>query len=318
MNRLLLLALISTLPASAIVITTGDPNSSAYTVGYQESVGGVNLSGVVKITSSRGGCTGSLLGDGYSILTAAHCITTAYGAPVATGITANFQGPSGFVPLTVDLTFVDPAYTGDATVGGDLAVLRLTGLAPSYATRYSLFSGLVTTDPIVLAGYGYSGTGATGYNSGTYGFGTLRAGTNAYVLDGSEVGWSDSLLLGQFYDANQPLTNGLESPNPYTSADEVMIAPGDSGGPSFYNGSLVGVHDLIVCFSPENSSNCSVPPSVSTTLNASYGQIFADVSVSSNAEWIQAQMVPEPGTWSFSVSMTLLVLARRYIRGLRK
>ncbi len=33
--------------------------------------------------------------------------------------------------------------------------------------------------------------------------------------------------------------------------NEVDIAHGDSGGPSFYDGEIMGVHDLIVCFSAE-------------------------------------------------------------------
>ncbi len=299
------LALLLATPAWAIVITTGDPNSSAYTVSYQESVGGVNLSGVVKVTSSIGGCTGSLLGDGYSILTAAHCVKS--GSSLATGITASFQGASGFVPFTVDLTSVDPAYNGDATMGGDLAVLRLSSAAPSWASRYSLFSGAMpTTDSILLAGYGLSGTGTTGANLG---YGTLRAGTNQYVTNAAAYDWSSTLLLGQFYDVNTPSTNALADPTPYSASDEVMIAHGDSGGPSFYNGSIIGVHDLLVCVSV--TSSCSTPPSISPSLNSYFGQIFADVSVSSNLNWIQAQMVPEPGTFTLLAPLALFLYRRK-------
>ena len=295
-------------PAWAIVITTGDPNSSVYTVGYQEVVGGVNLSGVVKVTSSRGACTGSLLGDGYSILTSAHCVTSAYGSSLATGITASFKASSGFVPISVDLTFIDPAYTGDATLGGDLAVLRLNGAAPSWASRYSLFSGGMPTNPLVIAGYGLSGVGATG---ATLAYGTLRAGTNQYVTTGAEFGWSGNLLMGQFYDASRASSNALNAANPYSASDQVMIASGDSGGPSFYAGSIVGVHDLLVCISPENNDNiCAVPPSITASLNSSFGQIFADVSVSAKRDWIEAQMLPEPGTFLL-FAPPLVFLCRR-------
>lgn len=304
MTRAVVFAFLLACPAWAIVITTGDPNSSAYTVGYQETVGGINLSGVVTVTSSIGGCTGSLLGDGYSILTAAHCVTS--GSGLATGITASFQGASGSVPFSVDLTSVDPAYTGDATLGGDLAVLRLSAEAPTWATRYSLFTGTPSTSPILLAGYGLSGVGTTG---ATLGYGTLRAGTNEYVTTGTSFGWSSTLLMGQFYDSAISTTNALSAAHPYSAADEVMIAHGDSGGPSFYAGSIVGVHDLLVCVSV--TSDCSQPPSISPTLNSYFGQIFADVSVSGNVSWIDAQLVPEPGTMVLLSPVALFLCRRR-------
>ena len=64
-------------PLRAIVVASGDPNSSSVVVAYNQVVDGVNLNGVVELDTSSGvGCSGSLLSDGYSILTAGHCVAS--------------------------------------------------------------------------------------------------------------------------------------------------------------------------------------------------------------------------------------------------
>jgi hypothetical protein len=101
-------------PLRAIVVAGGDPNSSSVVVGYNQSVDGVNLSSVVEVTSSIGSCSGSLLSDGSSILTAGHCVTSAYGSPIATNITVYFMGSSGMVAESVSNVQVDPGFTGNS------------------------------------------------------------------------------------------------------------------------------------------------------------------------------------------------------------
>ena len=100
------------------------------------------------------------------------------------------------------------------------------------------------------------------------------------------------MLIGQFYDVNNPSTNGLGLTSPYSSSDEVTAALGDSGGPTFYNGQIIGVHDVIICLTAKDSDPCSVPPSVSTYNNSYYGELWGDVSVAGNATFIEG--VPEP------------------------
>ena len=275
-------------PVRAIV--TAFSGYSGVVSGASPVVNGVDLNGVVELITNTGiGCSGSLLSDGFSILTAGHCVTSSYGSALPTSVNVSFLGPSGgFVSDTVSAYFVDPLWTGDSTLGGDLAVLRLAQQAPAFATGYSLFTGTPTTAPELIAGYGLGGTGLTGAVTG---FGTLRAGTNEYVAYGSIFGWSSSLLVSQFYDSLIASTNALGIPVPYTAFDEVNISRGDSGGPSLYNGQIIGVHDLGICLSV--STECSVPPSVSTSNNSFFGELFGDTSVSANAAWIQAQEVPE-------------------------
>ena len=110
----------------------------------------------------------------------------------------------------------------------------------------------------------------------------------------------------------------MNASNPYTSRfDEVDIAPGDSGGPSFYDGEIVGVHDLDVCFvNTQNSSICATPPSLSTSNNSYFGEMYADTSVYPNLNWIQAQEAPEPRTLSLMLGALVasLMLRARAVR----
>ena len=300
-------------PLLAIVVAGGDPNSSSVVATYNNEVfDGINLSGVVTISSSIGACSGSLLADGSSILTAGHCVASAYGGSIATGITVSFMGDHGFVQETVSNVQVDPGYNGDSDLGNDLAVLTLSQPAPSFAVGYSLFtSSLIPPIPVVLAGYGYGGTGTTGANNSTYPFGALRVGTNEYEGNGHEFfNWSSNLLVGQFYDFNTPSTNALGVAHPYSSSDEVDTSFGDSGGPTFYAGKIIGVHDLGICM---GDSVCNVPPSEGSADNSYFGEMWADTSVAGNLRFIQNAEVPEPG----SCSLVLLGLAAAGFLGRR-
>jgi hypothetical protein len=114
------------------------------------------------------------------------------------------------------------------------------------------------------------------------------------------------MLVGDF--DNGTTTNNALGTTDSDITDEVDISFGDSGGPSFYGGQIIGVHDLIACFSATSSSPCLVPPdgpSVSTSDSSYFGQLFADTSVSADASWIESAEVPEPA----SCSLVLLGLA---------
>jgi V8-like Glu-specific endopeptidase len=300
------------LPAPAWAIVVSGTNAGSASVAYGQIVDGVNLSGVVTVTSSIGGCTGTLLSDGFTILTAGHCVTTAYGAALASNIAVGFLGPAGSVSVAVSSVTVNPGYTGDSTVGGDLAVIHLAAPPPSFAVGYALYTGSTPSGPEVIAGYGITGTGATGAN-GSYG--SLNAGENVYVTTGAHFSWSSTLLIGEFYDSSNPSTNALGSildPSPYAAADQVDISHGDSGGPSFYNGFLIGVHDLGICYTTGNV--CSVPPAINSSNNSYFGDLYADVSVASNSSWILAQEVvstPEPATGALMAAAAFLLFLFR-------
>jgi hypothetical protein len=308
----LLLALCFASQVSAIVIANPSVYSGVVSAS-NPSYDGVNLSGVVEVVIDGFiDCSGSLLSNGDSILTAGHCIVSKYGRALPTSGVVTFMGPNGPVTDTVAAYYVDPAWSGTSTNGGDLAVLRLTNPAPSWATSYSLYTGPTPTGPEVMAGYGLGGDGMDGDGTGEYAdFGTLQVGTNEYFENGSYFGWSNSLLLGQFYDASISSTNAFGVADPYSSTDEVDIAPGDSGGPSFYDDELVGVHDIGIC---EGTDSCDMPPSVGDTLDSYFGEMYGDTSVAANATWIEDQEAPEPVSLSL-LGLGLAVLAALRLRG---
>jgi hypothetical protein len=179
--------------------------------------------------------------------------------------------------------------------------------------------------PLVLAGYGYGGTGAAGSDLV---YGTLREGTNEYEGNGYDfLGFSPNLLVGEFYDTTTPSTdvlgcewnpiyfNSCSSATPYTANDEVDISYGDSGGPTFYDGQIIGVHDLIGCVSPVNSTVCTVPPSEGSNDNSYFGQIFADVSVAGNLGYIEdVEGIPEPGTAAMALGAVVFMIGLRRLR----
>jgi len=290
--------------SSAPAITVANGNPASQVVSFNQSVDGVNLNGEVEIISSGiGGFSGSLLSDGTSILTAGHCVSSFFGGYMSSDVQVYFPTTGGlsmgYTAVAVD---VDPLWTGDATQGGDLAVIQLGQQAPASATRYALDTQIPTTAAALLDGYGDGGTGAAGYDDSLYPFGTLRAGTNAFEETGSAVGWSSTLLVGQFYESGVPSTNVLGVANPYSASNEVDIAPGDSGGGAFQDGAIVAVNDLIAC----ESTGC--------TPDSSFGGIFADTSVYANLSWIEAQEAPEPGTLALMTGALLgiwLIFGRR-------
>lgn len=312
-------------PLGAIVTASSSYDAD---ITYGDVVDGINFGGVVEITSvidgTTYGCSGSLLTDGYSILTAGHCVLNSSGSAAPSSVTVYFMGPSGMVSESVSRVDVDPSYSvGNSQEGSDLAVLTLSQQAPPFAVEYSLFSGDTPIDtPVVMAGYGLSGTGLTGADGS---FGTLQAGENEYMGTGKEFfcdphqpscDYSSQLLVGEFYESGVPSTNALgcdpsyyyvcSTATPYTGFDEVDISPGDSGGPTFYDGEIVGVHDLGICVIAVANGPCIEPPSINSANNSYFGEMFADTSVADNLAFIEGAEVPEPGTGALLIGILCL------------
>jgi hypothetical protein len=151
-------------------------------------------------------CSGSLLNNGRSIATAAHCVTGNDGKLNATRTTAYFfDGDpnqrtvrAGAVTMEVAAYDIHPDYTGEVIDQNDIAVLRLKGTgAPEWAQRYDLY-----TDPNLrgrefnVAGYGTRSTvgGAAG-NTAPAGArtGFLREGDNIF-----DYRLGDSVFQGFF------------------------------------------------------------------------------------------------------------------------
>ncbi|RYY42260.1 MAG: trypsin-like serine protease, partial [Sphingomonadales bacterium] len=222
-------------------------------------------SGVVALSLAYGSgtysCTGTLLPDRQSIVTAAHC---AIGSP---GITAFFYGGNNpdtnaltspaATAVAVSQIIINPNYSGQVVDQNDIAVLRLSQVAPAFAVSYGLYGGDDLTERgYNMAGYGLGSTvgGAGGYNGGA---GLLRQGDNRYDyrVGDSDFGGQliaalradtpgtapiDGLYLSDFdngvaaNDASCAVAasfglGGGKYCNLGTGATEVGVAPGDSG-----------------------------------------------------------------------------------------
>ena len=277
-------AMASMSSAQAIV----SPTDSANWLGSSLSI----LDGEAKITMNLSGvgsiCSGSLLAGGQYVLTAAHCLSGDTGTSTASGISITFAN-TGLV-ASAAAYYVDPGWIqdhGNLGAGNDLALIKLSSRVTSIA-GYALDLVNALGDAVLLAGYGRTGSGSSGYGAVSTN-GTLHYGYNQY--DGYIGNPALPVIYGYDFD------NGTSSYNAFGSTGlrmngsvvDAMIAPGDSGGGSLVNingvWELAGVHSFISC----GATGC--------TPNSSYGQYAADISVAANSAWLLSYLaVPEPGT----------------------
>ena len=278
-------------------------------------------------------CTGSLLPDRISIVTAGHCVSGGFGSKVPVSTTAFFYDgvgpadilytstPAETVSRQVRSYFVNPDYTGEVIDQNDIAVLRLTERAPDFARGYEL----ATAADLTSAGFNVYGLGARG-SSGNTGaiFGTtrLRQGLNQidFSLDNAAFGgfFTDRNVNGAgffgFADYGKSVLsdfdNGLAANdascllgtnfgtaqfcNLGLGLNEVGVAGGDSGGPSFINGRLALITSYGLSFG-------SAFGDVDEALNSTFGEFSGFVPVGIHSAFI-AGAVPEPGSWALMIA----------------
>lgn len=240
-----------------------------------------------------------------------------------TGFTVN-----GFFDLLSQFGF-------GAFAAGDVAVIELAENLPDDVERYELYRAADEFgEETRHYGHGRSGTGYRGATGGAS-FIIARTGLNSYEqtlapLFGNLFPFLDQLLHD--YDSGGRKHNAMEwwftsqfacSPeipdNPSQSQDgqctafkdgsypdfkgygklEVGVAPGDSGGPGFIDGKIAGVHSFGFTHLCSGSTNGT---DFSCGLNSSYGEMFGDTRISTEAPWIDAAVaglipatpIPEP------------------------
>ena len=334
----LVLALVmagAVLPAAAggpvsTVVASDDPNNwFGYSVPELEGESRVFLSGGAT-------CSGSLLAGGEYVLTAAHCLTAPdSGAVAVSGATLFFkQGQAGALTVQASAFYVAPGWRGfnnSAGDGSDLALIKLVAPVTTIA-GYALSSTSELGKTFMMAGYGLSGTGATGaVDSGArdlhYGFNVID--TTDYALQSALYNGGYQAQIGPLYtklgetyvydfDNGQANQNAIQrlyglvgisaGSNLGLSVSESMIGPGDSGGGDFVLDAsgqyriLAGVHSYgwNLCTSVANGgiddalANCVVAPGAIS----SFGSLGGSTAVYSHLNWIQSiTAVPEPQTW---------------------
>jgi len=307
--------------STATIVGGGDPIYLAAMPKY---------SGVVALIMNYGTagsfiCSGSLLSDRQSVLTAGHCASDGKGnSPIST--TAYFYGgpnPDTVVFTSKDSTavqvanlFVNPKYTGEVIDQNDTAVYRLTTKAPDFATSYDLFTG---TDLTGL-GYniaGYGGRSDTGGSVGVnLGVGRLRQGDNRYDFalgDPDFAGFFNGFFgkADVTYSFVSDFDNGLAANdascvlassfglsgskycNLGVGAREVSSAGGDSGGPQFIDGKIASVTSYGLSFGMQFGD-------IDAKLNSSFGEFNGFAPVFANLDFINS-VVPEPATWAMMI-----------------
>lgn len=285
-------------------------------------------SGVAKLelltTSGGFGCSGALLGGGAFMLTAAHCVSDGFGRngfldgvayfpTLATGrYTGRLQG------VRVAGAIVHPGWEGDYLYGGhDLALLRLAAPAPAAARRYELYEGGDEVGQVgVKVGWGLVGLG----NGESIGEAAWTMGRNRY--DATATTMMSALgaapredVLQYDFDDGSARHDGFGfffgMPETGVGRDEVMSAPGDSGGPTFIDGRIAGITSYGVTL--RNADGTSSDASFG--LDSSWGEFGGDTRVSAYAPWIHAAMVPEPSAWALllaGLGMVAAAARRRY------
>ena len=292
-----------------------------------------HYNGVVSLIMNEGAagtfiCSGTLLNDRRSILTAGHCVS--HGAGTANPISTTAYFNSGANPdsvtyldpastaVSVSQYFVNPNYTGEVIDQNDIAVLRLSQAAPAWATSYGLYTGNdLTGQNYNIAGYG-ARSDAGGAVGADLGPGRLRQGDNRYDFRLGDSDFGGFFTPGFFgegsgtqidYSYLSDFDNGLSQNdascqlagafglggakycNLGRGATEVSDAGGDSGGPEFINGQIASVTSYGLTFGTDFGD-------VDNKLNSSWGEFNGFVPVSLHTKFIQSSMAPEPAGWA--------------------
>lgn len=289
-------------------------------------------------------CSGTLLNDRRSILTAAHCVSDGPDTPTPISTTVWFPtgGPDDVISVTAGIPravseyFVHPQYTGFVIDHNDVAVLRLAEEAPLSALSYGLFSTTDLADiDYTISGYGGRSDigGAFGVNLGT---GRLRQGQNTFDFRVGDANWAGT-TYGIFGPQSRTefsyladFDNGLEANDAacrFGSAtefdglsqqfrsslcdlglglDEVNVAGGDSGGGLLVNGTVAAVTSYGITFGTAFGD-------IRGGLNFSFGEMGGFVPTYIHTDFINTSMVPEPASLTLLAigSLGLAMVARR-------
>jgi hypothetical protein len=302
---------------SSAIVTSDGPGT--HIVGPGTTLFGVDHLGVGRMfimfpgDPEPGICTCTLLarGGGRYAITAAHCLSDGTSV-IPDFVTVRWITPGGVVLATATKAagqiHIHPAYDGDVLHGYDVAILEFSDPVDLAVTRYDIYDPAIDATPLLdspgfKVGYGTTGFGATG---DTGPFGTKRIGMNSWQSFG--LGALGVTAPSGFMANPTQLTFDFDSPGGVNDAfgfffpgladagfggDEVMVAVGDSGGPTFLatggGHKIAGVASYrtrvirmmggtLVAETPGMPFPAS--PDVDAIINSSWGEFGADANLS--------------------------------------
>jgi len=267
---------------------------------YIISAGGI-YDGVAKLflTLSDGdfGCSGALLSSGVHVLTAAHCLSDEAGNNIFISGSATFDGDEGIQVKSISEIHIHPDWDGDIMRGNDIAIVTLESELSNDITRYDIDRNKDDDLAVIeKIGFGLFGMGDTGAGGS---FGTKRAGQNQYDA------YADTMLKAFGFRSKRDFVPGsvlqydFDNGNSNNDAfgfffgksdtglgsDEIMSAPGDSGGPSQKMGKITGVTSYGMTLNYTNGTTSDITPNL---FDSSFGEFGADTRVSKYASWIDS------------------------------
>jgi hypothetical protein len=299
-----------------------------------------NKSGVVALIMEYNGvgafiCSGSLLSDRVSILTAAHCVSDGFGTKGPDKTTAYFfdgdpnkRTPFGAGIRAVEIgnIAVNSGYTGAVIDHNDIAVLRMKeGVFGTNTYDLSPDNNL-RGDNFNVAGYGgrstFGGDGPNGGANARTGF--LREGDNKYDYRLGDPQFNGAfggpgLFTGNYqfsyvsdFDSGRANNDmsclvaqagnilgaaGAVFCDTGRGAREVGVAGGDSGGPQFDAlGRITSVTSYGLTFGTA-FGDCRAG------LQSSCGEMNGFVPIYIHRDFIAAaQAVPEPASWAMMIA----------------
>jgi hypothetical protein len=331
----------ATYTAQSLVSAAGNVNTDPR---YQTPVSpAYNGVGSVHINTTAGTfiCTGSLLSDGQTVLTAGHCVSHFPGTILSMSV--DFY-PNGSTPVNIAATnwFAKAEYSGHVIDENDIGVIHLNRVADANITRYSLYTGTAENQGFQFVGFGNRGSNGAGATSGAgFALSSRRTGYNLfditlgdsrfncpanspYCAEGENF-WYDPdaatghvlftdfdngstgllsndgmCFLGNF---DQQMQIGTTECNAGRGLDEALSAGGDSGGPGFINGQIASVTSFGLTFGTYNNGPGTGPwGDIDASLNSSFGEYAGFTDVAYQAQWVTANLVPEPSSMVLTAS----------------